>query len=314
MEVQKRMKKWALSALTFAAAATLAGCADNSETVATSNGGDVTKEELYTAMKDYIGEETLQRLIIVDLLEAEVGENEYLAEADAEARSTMANYGGEEQFMYILSQSGFSSVQDYTDQLYMNKLLVDVVESRTEFTDEEVQAFYDAIEPNIQASHILVEDEALAKDIIKQLDGGADFSELAKEHSSDTTAEKGGDLGSFGRGQMVAEFEEAAFALKDGEYTKEPVQSQYGYHIIKRNGTDEKEAFDAEAVKQKMMDETLADYAKLQEVMVALVEEADIKIKDSDLEGAMDSYKASEELEEGSDAATEESATKESAE
>ncbi|MGP6138949.1 MULTISPECIES: peptidylprolyl isomerase [unclassified Jeotgalibaca] len=308
------MKKWALSALTFAAAATLAGCADNSETVATSNGGDVTKEELYTAMKDYIGEETLQRLIIVDLLEAEVGENEYLAEADAEARSTMANYGGEEQFMYILSQSGFSSVQDYTDQLYMNKLLVDVVESRTEFTDEEVQAFYDAIEPNIQASHILVEDEALAKDIIKQLDGGADFSELAKEHSSDTTAEKGGDLGSFGRGQMVAEFEEAAFALKDGEYTKEPVQSQYGYHIIKRNGTDEKEAFDAEAVKQKMMDETLADYAKLQEVMVALVEEADIKIKDSDLEGAMDSYKASEELEEGSDAATEESATEESAE
>lgn len=308
------MKKLALSALTFAAAATLAGCADNSETVATSKGGDVTKEEFYETMKDYIGEETLQRMMIVDLLEAEVGENEYYAEADAEARSTMANYGGEEQFLYVLKQSGFSTIQDYTDQLYMNKLLVDIVESRTEFTDEEVQAYYDGIESNIQASHILVDDEKLAKDIIKKLDGGADFAELAKEHSSDTSAEQGGDLGSFGRGQMVVEFEEAAFALKDGEYTKEPVQSQYGYHIIKRTGTDEKEEFDAEAIKQQMMDETLADYNKLQEVMVSLVEEADIDIKDKDLEGAMDAYKPAEEVEE---AATEESgaaATEESAE
>lgn len=301
------MKKWALSALTFAAAATLAACADNSETVATSKAGDVTKDELYDAMKDYVGEETLQRLIIVDLLEAEVGENEYYAEADAEARSTMANYGGEDQFMYVLSQSGFSSVKDYTDQLYMNKLLVDVVKARTEFTDEEAQAYYDAIEPTIQASHILVDDEALAKDIIKKLDGGADFAELAKEYSSDSSAENGGDLGSFGRGKMVAEFETAAFALKDGEYTKEPVQSQFGYHIIKRTGTDEKEAFDAETVKGQMMDEVLADYAKLQEIMVALVEEADVKIKDEDLKGAMDSYKASEEVE-SSDAATSESA------
>lgn len=301
------MKKWALSALTFAVAATLAACADNSETVATSKAGDVTKDELYDAMKDYVGEETLQRLIIVDLLEAEVGENEYYAEADAEARSTMANYGGEDQFMYVLSQSGFSSVKDYTDQLYMNKLLVDVVKARTEFTDEEAQAYYDAIEPTIQASHILVDDEALAKDIIKKLDSGADFAELAKEYSSDSSAENGGDLGSFGRGKMVAEFETAAFALKDGEYTKEPVQSQFGYHIIKRTGTDEKEAFDAETVKGQMMDEVLADYAKLQEIMVALVEEADVKIKDEDLKGAMDSYKASEEVE-SSDAATSESA------
>lgn len=307
------MKKWALSALTLAAAATLAGCADNSETVATSKGGDVTRDELYEAMKEYIGEETLERLIIVDLLETEVGENDFAAEADAEARSTMANYGGEEQFMYILSQSGFSSVQDYTDQLYMNKLLVEVVKSRTEFTDEEVQAFYDAIEPNIQASHILVEDEELAKDLIKQLDEGADFAELAKEHSTDTSAENGGELGSFGRGKMVAEFEEAVFALKDGEYTKEPVQSQFGYHIIKRTATDEKEAFDAETVKGQMMDEALADYTKLQQVMTELVEEADVDIKDDDLEGAMDNYKATEEIEESTDESAVEESTSESA-
>ena len=307
------MKKWALSALTFAAAATLAGCADNSETVATSTGGDVTKDELYAAMKDYVGEETLQRLIIVGLLEDEVGKNEYAKEADAEARTTMANYGGEEQFMYILSQSGFSSVKDYTDQLYMNKLLVDVVKSRTDFTDEEVQAYYDAIEPNLQASHILVDDEELAKDLIKQLDEGADFAELAKEHSSDSSAENGGELGSFGRGQMVAEFEDAVFALKDGEYSKEPVQSQYGFHVIKRTATDEKEAFDAEAVKEKMMEEKLADYTKLQEVMVSLVEESDVKIKDEDLKGALDSYKKTEEVEE-TESATEESETEESAE
>ena len=85
-------------------------------------------------------------------------------------------------------------------------------------TDEQLQAAYNEYTPNISARHILVEDEETAKDLIAQLDAAEDkeakFEELAKEYSKDGSASNGGDLGSFGKGQMVSEFENAAFAFK----------------------------------------------------------------------------------------------------
>lgn len=88
-------------------------------------------------------------------------------------------------------------------------------------------------EEEVHARHILVASEAEAKKIIAELDKGADFAKLAKEHSTDPGAADGGDLGFFKKGDMVPEFADAAFALKPGEYTKTPVKSQFGWHIIK---------------------------------------------------------------------------------
>lgn len=89
-------------------------------------------------------------------------------------------------------------------------------------------------ETQVWARHILVADIETAQNLISQLQNGADFGALAQEFSSDTgSAVNGGDLGWFGRNMMVQEFEEAAFALENpGDYTLEPVQSQFGYHII----------------------------------------------------------------------------------
>ncbi|MBP2550144.1 peptidyl-prolyl cis-trans isomerase C [Neorhizobium galegae] len=104
---------------------------------------------------------------------------------------------------------------------------------------EEVKARYDKEvaampkEEEIHARHILVKTEDEAKAIIKQLDEGKDFIELAKAKSEDTSKSDGGDLGYFTKGRMVPEFEEAAFALDKGAYTKTPVKSQFGYHVIK---------------------------------------------------------------------------------
>ncbi|WP_313194698.1 peptidylprolyl isomerase [Shinella zoogloeoides] len=116
---------------------------------------------------------------------------------------------------------------------YFKKHVVDAV------TPEEVKARYDkeiaAIEPQdeIRARHILVKTEEEAKAIIKDLDAGKDFVEIAKEKSTDPNKSEGGDLGYFAKGRMVPEFEAAAFALEKGAYSKEPVKTQFGYHVIK---------------------------------------------------------------------------------
>jgi peptidyl-prolyl cis-trans isomerase C len=106
-------------------------------------------------------------------------------------------------------------------------------------TDEAVRARYDKDvagkpgEEEVHARHILVPTEAEAKEIIAQLNKGADFSTLAKQHSKDSGSPQGGDLGFFKKGDMVPEFADAAFALKPGQFTQTPVHSQFGWHVIK---------------------------------------------------------------------------------
>jgi len=86
----------------------------------------------------------------------------------------------------------------------------------------------------ITASHILVEKQSQALKILEELKGGAKFEDLAKKYSTCPSGKRGGNLGPFGRGQMVKPFETAAFDLNVGETSKEPVRTQFGYHIIKR--------------------------------------------------------------------------------
>ncbi len=89
----------------------------------------------------------------------------------------------------------------------------------------------------IKCSHILVNKHSEALQVLERLKRGESFANLAKELSIDRgSGKRGGDLGLFGRGQMVKPFEEAAFKLKKGEMTNEPVRTQFGYHIIKRAG------------------------------------------------------------------------------
>jgi peptidyl-prolyl cis-trans isomerase C len=90
----------------------------------------------------------------------------------------------------------------------------------------------------IKCSHILVKKHSEALQILDRIKKGESFADLARELSIDRgSGKRGGDLGFFGRGQMVKPFEEAAFKLKKGELTNEPVRTQFGYHIIKRAGT-----------------------------------------------------------------------------
>ena len=107
-----------------------------------------------------------------------------------------------------------------------------------EITEEAIQAAYDTYvadtgsRETVTASHILVETEEEAKAIIDQLKDGADFAELAREKSTGPSGPGGGSLGSFGRGQMVPAFEAAAFGMPVGSFSDNPVQTQFGWHVI----------------------------------------------------------------------------------
>jgi peptidyl-prolyl cis-trans isomerase C len=104
-------------------------------------------------------------------------------------------------------------------------------------SEEEIKTFYAAeyvqkAGMEYKARHILVEQEDEAKSLIEKLDGGADFAELAKTHSTGPTGKDGGDLGWFDVNQMVKPFSEAVAAMEKGSYTKQPVKTQFGWHVI----------------------------------------------------------------------------------
>ena len=111
--------------------------------------------------------------------------------------------------------------------------------SRNQATDTEILAQYElqmkmAPTQQFNARHILVETQAAATDLIAQLDDGADFAELAQANSTGPTGPNGGDLGWFSPDQMVKSFSDAVAALSDGAHTSEPVQTQFGWHVILR--------------------------------------------------------------------------------
>lgn len=87
----------------------------------------------------------------------------------------------------------------------------------------------------INISHILVQHDYEAQDVLRALQGGKTFEELARKFSKCSSVEQGGELGSFGKGRLDPDFEDAAFALKVGQTTAKPIRTRFGYHIIRRN-------------------------------------------------------------------------------
>jgi peptidyl-prolyl cis-trans isomerase C len=138
-------------------------------------------------------------------------------------------------------------------------------------TDAEMQALYDeqmgkTPPMEYKARHILLETQGAAVEVIAQLEGGADFVELAKEKSTGPTGPSGGDLGWFPPDRMVGEFSQAVIALEDGAFTTAPVQTQFGWHVILREGSRESTPppFDSvrDVLKQNVEGKKLQDYLK----------------------------------------------------
>lgn len=221
---------------------------DSSVAVATVNGTDITKAQLYDKLVEAGGESTLQNLITTTLVDQEAKKaNITVTDEDinAEIEDLKTQFGGEDALNAALAQSSMT-LDDLKAQMPLQVEIRKLLEPKVTVTDEDITKYFNDNkatfnqEEEVQASHILVATKEEADAIVKQLKEGTDFATLAKEKSSDTgSKDKGGELGFFKKGDMVTEFSDAAFALKVGE-TSGAVKTDYGYHVIKV--TDRKEA------------------------------------------------------------------------
>jgi peptidyl-prolyl cis-trans isomerase C len=191
-------------------------------------------------------------------------------------------------------QAGLDSGPSFEDRLKYHKrrALRDAYfdkSVRNAVPDEEAKKIYDAKvagmkpEEEIHARHILVATEAEAKEVKERLLKGEDFATVAKEKSKDPSAE-GGDLGFFGRGQMLKPFEDAAFALKEGELS-DPVQTQFGWHIIKVEEKRTRPLPTYDQVKDTIMSQLTAQKAK--DTLKQLHDAAKIEIVDPEIKKSM---------------------------
>jgi foldase protein PrsA len=258
-----------LAALVVVAVAVFIFLSTRSEVVAKVGKQSITKDNLYTFFVEQNGEAALETLITKNVIEQEVEKEKVSVsekDIDTELQGLIESYGGEETFNQQLATSGLT-MEDVEEDVKTNLQIEKLLESSIKITDEEMKTYFDenkdsfAKTKQVKASHILVADEATAKEVKEKLDAGEDFAELAKEYSTDGSAESGGDLGFFGEGSMVAEFEEAAFSLEVDEIS-EPVKTEHGYHIIKV--TDKQDAAEAnfddskEEIKDILFDEKMA--------------------------------------------------------
>lgn len=264
----------ALAAAFFMGSAT----SKNNTAVATVDGEKITKEELYDKMASQYGSSILDTLIANKLVELEAkkeGVKLTDAEITEELDAFIESYGGEDAFNSALEYSGLT-LDDFKTDLKNSMIIEKLIAPQVEITEEDMQTYFDENKEEfnqteqVRASHILVEDEATAQEVLKKINAGEDFAELAKEYSTDSSAENGGDLGFFGTGQMVEEFEEAAWAL-DIDEVSDIVKSEHGYHIIKK--TDYKEAVEAKFEDHKDEIEDRLFYEQVNSLYPTFIEE-----------------------------------------
>ena len=260
--------------------------AEEDPVVATVNGTDILHSEVmqlasslppqYQAQAQLLMPMLLERMIDIKLINMAANE---------------AGLSEDEEVLRRLEDSR----QEIMSEVYLERLI------NEQTTDERVKAKYEVfLEENppveeTHARHILLEDEAAARDAIKRLDEGADFADLARELSTGPSSEQGGDLGYFTKEQMVPEFAEAAFTMEPGSHSADPVQTQFGWHVIKVEDRRSQPSPTLEELQGQMENEVARDVVA--ERVKGLRDEATIEV-----------VGAAEAEQEGEDAADEEPA------
>lgn len=285
--------------------------------VASLDKGGISADSLYNTLKGKYGAQ-----VFIDLLDTEILNNKYKETDDEKeyvksqvedikksAKENNASYSD------LLSYYGFENEAQLKDYLRLTHRREKVVNELVEkdLKDKEINDYYDKeVYGDIKVKHILISPDTTndmtsedktkaendakkeAEDIIKKLKKGEDFDKLAEKYSDDTaTAKKGGDLGWVSTGDMVEEFDAAAFKLEKGKYTTSPVKTTYGYHVIykldeksKPKLKDVKKTVVEKLVKEKLNKDATLYYQKLEQMR----KDAGLKFEDDDLKKAYYDY------------------------
>jgi peptidyl-prolyl cis-trans isomerase C len=263
------------------------------DVVARVNGEDVKKSELDMAVKsledrartpvpaeqrDAVYRQVLDRIIGFHLLVQEAKARKVVAppwEVDGQVEQIRKQFPSEDAFKQMLQSRGVTLEQlraDTAQTIAVNVMLKNELEPKITVSETDSKTFYDQNKPrfrqedSVHASHILIRTtdqadaaakakaKAQADDLLAQLKKGADFADLAKKFSQDPgSAQNGGDLGFFNKGQMVPAFEQAAFGLKPGQ-TSGVVETPFGFHIIRVSETKPGRDLGYEEVKAQIED------------------------------------------------------------
>lgn len=273
-------------------------------------GSDIWSSEVEEG-KTY--EDTLREMVLESMTSSEViyqqAEKEKVAPTDKEVQEQIDSFNqnikDDEDYKKELKRMGiddkFLKYQFARD--IANQNLKTHYEDNTKVSESDMKKYYednkdDFYVDTVTASHILIktqddngkelsdEEKSKAKktaeEVLAKIKAGEDFAKLAKEYSQDSSASNGGELGTFGRGQMVQEFEDASFSMKAGEVS-DIVKTQYGYHIIKvTERVNKQESYDESkaAIKSTLLSEKYTEYIE------GLVDKADIKEKEDIVKSA----------------------------
>ncbi|MBJ7535011.1 peptidylprolyl isomerase [Rhodomicrobium vannielii ATCC 17100] len=245
--------------------------------VARVNGTDITEAEIAFAEAEVGAEiaglpaESRRRVLVEYLVEAHL----FASEATKDKLDAAKDF--EERAAYY-------KLRALRDTFYEKKV-------RDAITDAQAKAAYDEQiaklkpEPEVRARHILVKTKEEAADLVKQLKGGADFNELAKKSADGPSANTGGDLGYFSKGQMVKVFEDTAFALQPGQIS-DPVQSEFGWHVIKVEDKRNRPVPSFDEVKDQIVASLVQN--QLRETVQKLRSSAKVEIVDPELKKAIE--------------------------
>lgn len=283
--------------------------------VAKMNGKKITAEALYDELKTQGGAATLTNMIDEYIVNKEVKTDEdaksYAESQIKQYKQSYENYGM--SFAEALANAGYSSEEAFKEVLILDYKKKEITEKyvKKTITDEEIKEYYkENIYGDIEAKHILIspntkegmsdEEKTKAEEnakkeaekIIKKLDKGEKFETLAKKYSDDKgTAENGGKL-TVTYGAVVDEFWKGTIELNDGEYSKEPVKSEYGYHIIYR--IKQKDKPKLSKVKSDIIDKIVSqktenDTSLQTKALVEIRKKYKLEIKDSKLKKSYNS-------------------------
>ena len=278
----------------------------------------ISVDSLYDNMKDRYAVS-----ILIDMIDKEILFKEYESKlkdaedyANEQIDSLQDSYESEEELLNAInSYYGYQTLKEFKEYIELNYFrdLATTDYAKKQITDKEIESYYESdIVGDIEASHILItvdvkdddtdkekekaEEKAKkeAEQIIEKLNNGEDFATLAKTYSKDDSNKNdGGALGKFNKGDMESSFETAAYKLKVNEYTKEPVKTSYGYHIIKKTKEYDKDKL--ENVKDEII-KTLADKLINTNATVSITaltelrKEKGMKIEDSELKSNYNKY------------------------